>query len=112
MELMAVIEGLQALTMHPCHVTVVSDSKYVVDSFLKDWISGWKRRQWKNVKNPDLWKRLIALVELHEVKWHWIKGHNGHPENERCDALAVAARMKRSLPADTFFEQSEADPLF
>ena len=74
MELLAVIEGLQALTMHPCQVTVVSDSKYVVDSFLKDWISGWQRRQWKNVKNPDLWKRLIALVELHNVKWHWIKG--------------------------------------
>ena len=112
MELLAVIEGLAALTMHPCQVTVVSDSKYVVDSFLKDWISGWQRRQWKNVKNPDLWKRLIALVELHEVKWHWIKGHNGHPENERCDALAVAARMKSALPADTFFEQSENDALF
>jgi ribonuclease HI len=112
MELMAVIEGLQALTIHPCQVTVVSDSKYVVDSFLKDWISGWQRRQWKNVKNPDLWKRLIALVELHNVKWHWIKGHNGHPENERCDALAVSARMKSSLPADAFFEKSENDSLF
>jgi ribonuclease HI len=112
MELMAVIEGLKALTMHPCEVTIVSDSKYVVDSFLKDWISGWQKRQWKNVKNPDLWKMLIPLVQLHHVQWRWIKGHNGHPENERCDALAVQARMQGNLPVDSFFEQSENDLLF
>ena len=112
MELMAVIAGLKALTMHLCEVTVVSDSRYVVDSFLKDWISGWKKRQWKNVKNPDLWQELIALVQLHKVTWKWIKGHNGHPENERCDAMAVQARLKGALPPDAYYEKQENDLLF
>jgi len=112
MELMAVIEGLKALTLHPCQVTVVSDSRYVVDSFLKDWISGWKKRQWKNVKNPDLWQELIALVQLHQVTWKWIKGHNGHPENERCDAMAVQARLRGALLPDSYYEKQENDLLF
>jgi ribonuclease HI len=112
MELLAVITGLEALTTIPCQVTVVSDSKYVVDAFGKDWISGWQKRQWKNVKNPDLWKRLILVVAKHQVKWNWIKGHAGHPENERCDQLAVQARLKSGLPPDLFFEKQEADGLF
>ena len=107
MELMAVIEGLKALTVIPCDVCVVSDSKYVVDAFEKNWISGWQKRQWKNVKNPDLWKQLIVLVDKHKVTWQWIKGHAGHAENERCDQLAVRARMKTNLPIDAFFEAQE-----
>jgi ribonuclease HI len=109
MELMAVIVGLEALKHKPCQVTVVSDSKYVVDAFLKNWIGGWQNRNWKNVKNPDLWKRLLAAVQGHHVQWQWIKGHNGHPRNERCDALAVAARSVRSLPADEFYETQGED---
>ncbi len=111
MELLAVITGLEALTTKPCHVTVVSDSRYVVDAFEKNWIGGWQNRQWKNVKNPDLWKRLIAVVAEHKVSWKWIKGHAGHAENERCDQLAVQARLKGGLPPDTFFETQEREGL-
>lgn len=111
MELMAVVEGLKALTIFPCQVTVVSDSKYVVDAFEKKWIVGWQKRQWKNVKNPDLWKQLLVLVDKHKVNWHWIKGHAGHPENERCDRLAVQARMAGSLPIDHFFETQESQSI-
>jgi len=93
MELLAVIVGLEALKVPGCEVTVVSDSKYVVDAFLKNWIGGWKRRGWAKVKNPDLWKRLLRAMEPHQVQFTWIKGHNDHPENERCDRLAVAASL-------------------
>jgi len=93
MELMAVIVGLEALKSS-CHVRVVSDSKYVVDAFNARWIDGWKRRGWAKVKNPDLWKRLLKAMEPHKVQFEWIKGHNDHPENERCDRLAVAASLK------------------
>jgi ribonuclease HI len=91
MELLAVIVGLEALKVAGCEVTVVSDSKYVVDAFQKNWIGNWKRRGWAKVKNPDLWKRLLKAMEPHRVEYTWIKGHNEHPENERCDRLAVAA---------------------
>jgi len=93
MELMAVIVGLEALKSS-CQVRVVSDSKYVVDAFNARWIDGWKRRGWAKVKNPDLWKRLLRAMEPHKVQFEWIKGHNDHPENERCDRLAVAASLK------------------
>ena len=93
MELMAVIVGIEALKSG-CSVRVVSDSKYVVDAFNARWIDGWKRRGWAKVKNPDLWKRLLKALEPHQVRFEWIKGHNDHPENERCDRLAVAASLK------------------
>lgn len=93
MELMAVIVGLEALKSS-CQVRVVSDSKYVVDAFNARWIESWKRRGWAKVKNPDLWKRLLKAMEPHQVRFEWIKGHNDHPENERCDRLAVAASLK------------------
>ncbi len=92
MELMAVIVGLEALNTS-CAVRVVSDSKYVVDAFNKRWIEGWKRRGWAKVKNPDLWKRLLKAMEGHKVHFEWVRGHNSHPENERCDVLAVAASL-------------------
>ncbi|MFI4854403.1 MAG: ribonuclease HI [Phycisphaerales bacterium JB065] len=95
MELQAVIEGLKALT-RPSIVDLYSDSKYVLDG-LESWIKGWKRNGWKTkakqpVKNAELWRELDELRNQHTVRFHWVKGHNSHPENERCDALAVAAR--------------------
>lgn len=99
MELMGAIVGLEALR-RPCTVTMVTDSQYVVNAFRQHWISGWIKRGWKAaskqpVKNVDLWKRLLAAVEPHDVSWQWVKGHAGHPENERCDSLATAAADDR-----------------
>lgn len=95
MELMGVIAGLEALNQ-PCCVRVRTDSEYVANAFNKDWISGWVRNGWKNsqkkaVKNDDLWKRLLAAMEPHDVSFEWVKGHAGHPENELCDSLATSA---------------------
>lgn len=96
MELTGVIEALSALKF-PCKVRVTTDSKYVVDGITKGWASGWRKRGWKKsdgkpALNPDLWEKLLALLEVHEVEFCWIKGHAGHEENERCDRLAVAQR--------------------
>ena len=95
MELTAVIEALKALKK-PCNVTLYSDSKYVVDSVNKDWVYRWESNNWiksdkKSALNVDLWKELLALLEIHSVKFVWVKGHNGNNYNERCDELAVNA---------------------
>lgn len=95
MELMAAIAGLEALN-RPCEVELYSDSKYLVDAFNQHWIDSWLKKGWKRgkneeVKNIDLWKRLLAAKESHRVTFHWVKGHAGHPENERCDELATTA---------------------
>lgn len=95
MELMAVIVGLEALN-RPCQVELYSDSKYVIDAFEKNWVDSWVKNGWKNsqkkpVKNIDLWKRLLEAKRKHEVHFNWVKGHAGHPENERCDKLATSA---------------------
>ncbi|MBQ9135136.1 MAG: ribonuclease HI [Lachnospiraceae bacterium] len=95
MELMAVIVGLEALTK-PCEVLVVSDSKYVTDAFNQHWMDSWLKNNWKTstkkpVKNVELWKRLLEAMKSHEVTFSWVKGHDGHPENERCDKLATTA---------------------
>ncbi len=95
MELLAVIVGLENLNCS-CEVDVFSDSKYVVDAFNQHWIDGWIKKDWKRgknepVKNVDLWKRLIAVKEKHQVTFNWVKGHDGHPQNERCDELATTA---------------------
>ena len=92
---MAVIVGLEALTK-PCEVEVISDSKYVTDAFNKHWVEGWLKKNWKTsgnqpVKNIDLWKRLLHAKEPHHVVFTWVKGHDGHPQNERCDYLATSA---------------------
>jgi ribonuclease HI len=100
MELMAVVEALQALRGNDHTIRLFSDSKYVVDAFVKDWIGGWKRRAWKNVKNIDLWQRLLPLTHQHQITWCWIKGHAEIPENERCDVLAKAAATSSSLGPD------------
>jgi ribonuclease HI len=100
MELMAVVEALQALRGNDHTIRLFSDSKYVVDAFVKDWIGGWKRRAWKNVKNIDLWQRLLPLTHQHQITWCWIKGHAEIPENERCDVLAKAAAASSTLGPD------------
>ncbi len=100
MELMAVVEALQALRGNDHTIRLYSDSKYVVDAFVKDWIGGWKRRAWKNVKNIDLWQRLLPLTHQHQITWCWIKGHAEIPENERCDVLAKAAAASTTLGPD------------
>lgn len=94
MELTAVIEALSALK-EPCRVTLTSDSKYVVDAMLQGWAESWRAHGWKKpdksaALNPDLWERLLELAEKHEMTWIWVKGHAGHPYNERCDKLATA----------------------
>lgn len=98
MELMAVIAGLEALT-EPCRVTLYSDSKYFIDAIEKGWAVGWQKRGWmRNNKekalNPDLWERILELFKIHDIKTVWVKGHAGHPENERCDKLAVSESQK------------------
>lgn len=105
MELLAVIEGLKALKNPGQQVTIYSDSKYVVDSVEKGWVFGWVKKAFKDKKNKDLWLQYLALHKLHHIKFIWIKGHNDHPENERCDRLAVAASQnKHALAIDAFFE--------
>ena len=104
MELMAVIAGLEALN-RPCQVQVYSDSKYVVDAFNQHWINGWIKKGWKRgknepVKNPDLWKRLLEAKAPHQVEFIWVKGHDGHPQNERCDTLATQAADGEELAED------------
>lgn len=95
MELMAAVVGLEALTKS-CEVDLYSDSKYLTDAFNRHWVEGWIRKGWKRsgnepVKNVDLWKRLLKAMQPHNVHFIWVKGHAGHPENERCDGLATAA---------------------
>ncbi|WP_276090698.1 ribonuclease HI [Pedobacter sp. JY14-1] len=108
MELMAVIVGLSALKSPGQQVTVFSDSKYVIDSVEKKWVFGWVRTGFKGKKNKDLWMRFLQVYRLHEVKFVWVKGHNNHPENERCDQLAVAAsRNRTALAIDAEFEAEQ-----
>ncbi len=98
MEMTAVIRGLAALK-EPCEVTLTTDSQYVVNSITKGWVYGWKKRGWvKSDKTPalnvDLWEQMLPLLETHKVTFVWVRGHAGHPENERCDRLAVEARER------------------
>jgi len=104
MELLAVIEGLTALTQ-PRKVTLYTDSLYVRDAIEKRWLAGWRKNGWltsakKPVKNRDLWTRLQPLLDTHAISFRWVRGHSGHPENERCDTLAKQAAVGRNLPAD------------
>ena len=104
MELMAAIAGLEALN-RPCIVDLYSDSKYLVDAFNQNWIQNWVKNGWKReksgpVKNVDLWQRLLRAIGQHKVRFIWVKGHAGHPENERCDTLAQKAALSRNLIED------------
>ena len=107
MELLAVIVGLEALTKENLSVLVVSDSKYVVDSVNKGWVFGWEKKGFAGKKNPDLWKRFLKIYRKHQVKFRWIKGHNNHPMNERCDFLAVEASKKSKLLIDEWYEEND-----
>lgn len=114
MELLAVIKGLEELKVPNVEVMVYSDSKYVVDTVEKKWVLGWVKTGFKDKKNPDLWMRFLELSRLHRVRFTWVRGHDGHPENERCDQLAVAASLQKDLKIDAVYEQTEknSDQLF
>ena len=107
MELLAVIKGLEAIRWENAVVEVYSDSTYVVKAINEGWLEGWIRKGWKKVKNPDLWQEFLPLYRKHRVTFHWIKGHAGHPENERCDRLAVAAYNQSGLPQDEGYCKEE-----
>ena len=112
MELLAVIVGLEAIKWQNAEVHVYSDSSYVVNAVNKGWLENWQRKGFAKVKNPDLWMRFLRIYRQHRVAFHWIKGHAGHPENERCDALAVAAgagavEVGQVLPPDLGYNAEE-----
>jgi ribonuclease HI len=110
MEILAAIVGLEALK-EPCHVTLYSDSQYLVDSIMKGWAIRWQAKGWmRNNKekaiNPDLWERLLELCKIHKVQFEWVRGHAGHKENERCDTLATAAVQGSDLAVDEAYEKT------
>ncbi|MBD0256776.1 MAG: ribonuclease HI [Cytophagales bacterium] len=104
MELLAVIVGLEALKEPGHEVTIYSDSRYVVDAVEKKWLWGWVKKGFAKVKNPDLWQRLLNVYTRHKVRFVWVKGHAGNPENERCDQLAVQAASSQPLLIDEAYE--------
>ncbi len=103
MELLSVIVALESLKSHSYPVIIHSDSKYVIDAIEKGWLWGWEKKDFRKKKNADLWKRFIPLYKMFRVKFKWVKGHAGDPENERCDSLAVEAAQQKFLPADPGF---------
>jgi ribonuclease HI len=110
MEIMAAIAALSALKTR-CQVDLFSDSQYVVHAMTKGWVQRWQAKNWMRTKeaqakNPDLWEKLMQLCSRHEVTFHWIKGHDGHAENERCDQLAVEAASSEALPPDEGYESN------
>jgi ribonuclease HI len=106
MELLACIVGLEAIKVQNMEVTIFSDSKYVVDSVAQGWVFAWmKKPNFGNKKNPDLWRRFMDIYRRHNVKLIWIKGHNEHPENERCDILATTAADGKNLKIDEYYEK-------
>ena len=112
MELLAVITGLEAIKWDNAEVQVWSDSSYVVKAITENWLASWQQRGWKKVKNVDLWLRFLEVYRRHRVTFNWLKGHAGHPENERCDRLAVdagagAVARGESLPPDPGFDNPD-----
>ena len=111
MELLAVIRGLETVRWQNAEIHVWSDSSYVVNAVNKGWLFGWEKKGFAKVKNPDLWQRFLVLYRKHQVTFHWIKGHAGHPENERCDRLAVEAASMPGLPPDEgYVSENAASP--
>jgi ribonuclease HI len=108
MELLAVIKALEALKNINQEVTLYSDSKYVIDAIEKRWVYGWLQKGFAGKKNKDLWLRYLEVSKLHKIKFVWVRGHAGHPENERCDELAVAAGKQKNLLIDSVFEVENA----
>jgi ribonuclease HI len=107
MELLAVITGLEKLKTNQYPVHIYSDSKYVIDAITKGWVFGWKLKNFKGKKNSDLWMRYLEIHPKFNIHFHWVKGHNGHPENEWCDKLAVSAAENNSKLIDEFFENHQ-----
>lgn len=107
MELLAVIVGLEHLTTNKYLICIHSDSKYVIDSITKGWVFGWQKKNFKGKKNEDLWLRYLAIHAKFQLQFNWVKGHAGHPENERCDELAVSAALTNELLVDENFESQE-----
>lgn len=112
MELLAVIVALEQLKEAGHEVHIFTDSKYVSDAINQKWLFGWVKKGFVKVKNPDLWKRFYPLFTQFKPEFHWIKGHNGHPENEICDQLAVKAAKSQILEIDYFFENPETGGMF
>lgn len=113
MELMGIIEPLRLLK-EPCEITIYTDSMYIVNSINKKWIDGWVKRGWKRsdkepVANIDLWKLMLELLDVHQLNFNWVRGHDEHEENERCDELAVAARQQSVLETDIEYEKDIED---
>jgi ribonuclease HI len=109
MELLAVIVALENLKTNKYPVRVHSDSKYVIDAICQGWVFGWQKKGFKGKKNEDLWRRYLNLHGRFKLEFQWVKGHAGHPENERCDLLAVAAAEGTNLLVDDVFEQVSRD---
>lgn len=109
MELLAVIVALEQLKTHTIPVKIYSDSKYVIDSITKKWVYGWVKTGFKGKKNKDLWLRFLQVERQFNIQYVWVKGHNGHPQNERCDQLAVAAATGSNLHIDEVFEREEKE---
>jgi ribonuclease HI len=108
MELMGVIAGLEALNREGLEVDIYSDSKYVVDAVNQKWVFGWVKKKFKDKKNPDLWIRFLKVYNKHKVKFHWVKGHNQHHFNERCDVLATKAADGDDLLIDANYESGSS----
>jgi ribonuclease HI len=107
MELFAVIEALNKIKTKNADVVVYTDSKYVSDSVEKKWVFNWEKNNFKKIKNVDLWTKFLRIYAKHSIKFIWIKGHNNHPQNERCDSLAVEASKKKNLLIDQGYENKE-----
>ncbi len=105
MELLAVVVALESLKTNQIPVRIHSDSKYVIDAIQKRWVNSWQAKGFNKKKNKDLWMRYLALAKSFKIELIWVKGHNGHPENERCDVLAVEAALGKNLLIDQYFEE-------
>lgn len=112
MELLAVITALENIKTDGHDIHIYTDSKYVSEAVNQKWLFGWAKKGFQKVKNPDLWKRFYPLFQKYKPHFHWIKGHNGHPENELCDQLAVKASQSDQLQIDSFFENPNDGGLF
>ena len=107
MELLAVIVAIESMKLPQLDITVYTDSKYVCEAVEKKWVFNWVKTGFKDKKNADLWRRFLALYPQHKIQFKWIKGHAGHPLNERCDELATSAADGKNLLIDNFYEQEQ-----
>jgi ribonuclease HI len=107
MELLAVIVAIESMKLENLDITVYTDSKYVCEAVEKKWVFGWAQKGFKDKKNPDLWRRFLTLFPKHNISFKWIKGHAGHPMNERCDVLATTAADGGNLLIDEYYEREQ-----